>query len=149
MNNKYKRHNPNGQPFMSVPVFIEWFFAWASHMFIDFRQQCFGCEGRSKILACDGTGLGIGFKKTFVKPVETPELEEVPKTTLRRFSRSFIFNTNDKEPSYFQDLRKKLNECCSLILKENLSSAVIDMAHDILPKLPPRSHWAYNILYDP
>jgi hypothetical protein len=46
---------------MSTPVFIDWFFAWVSKMRIDFRQQCGWCGGKSNILACDGTKLGIFF----------------------------------------------------------------------------------------
>jgi len=56
---------------MSFPLFIDWFFAWASRMKIDFREACKWFEGDIRV-ACDGTKLGIGFKNTFVTPIETP-----------------------------------------------------------------------------
>ena len=68
-NNRYMRHDPNGPRFMSLPTFIDWFFARASRMKIDFRQRCSHCVDRSKILACDGMKIGINFKNTFVRPI--------------------------------------------------------------------------------
>nr|XP_047139151.1 uncharacterized protein LOC124815053 [Hydra vulgaris] len=41
--NKYKRRSTSYLPFMSTQTFIDWFFAWASHMHIDFREKCHMC----------------------------------------------------------------------------------------------------------
>ena len=72
-NAKYDRVG-SPQHFMSVQTFIKWFFAWASRMQVEFREMCHGCQGVPKILACDGTKIGIGFKQSFVTPIETPSL---------------------------------------------------------------------------
>ena len=72
-NNHYMRHDPNGPRFMSLSTFIDWFFAWASRMKIEFRQRYSHCGDRSKILACDGTKIGTNFKNIFVRPIETIE----------------------------------------------------------------------------
>ena len=116
INNRYKRRDRNATSFMSVPVFIDWFFAWISHMEIDFRQPCYWCGGKSNILACDGTKIGIGFKNTFVKPIERPEKLELVETKLKRLDRCFLFNTRENEPRYFQKCRKDLECCCRHII---------------------------------
>nr|XP_047123638.1 uncharacterized protein LOC124806623 [Hydra vulgaris]XP_047123639.1 uncharacterized protein LOC124806623 [Hydra vulgaris]XP_047123640.1 uncharacterized protein LOC124806623 [Hydra vulgaris] len=114
MSNRYKRMN-NAVSFMSNSVFIDWFFGWASHMGIDFREQCTMCGNSNHILACDGTKLGIGFKQTFVKAIETPEIDEVPETTFRRFDRCFIPNTKEKDPKDFAHARKVIRTICEII----------------------------------
>ncbi|XP_065683364.1 uncharacterized protein LOC136096133 [Hydra vulgaris] len=112
--NRYKRMN-NAVSFMSNSVFIDWFFGWASHMGIDFREQCTMCGNSNRILACDGTKLGIGFKQTFAKAIETPVIEEVPETTFRRFDRCFIPNTKEKDPKDFAHARKVIRTICEMI----------------------------------
>ena len=57
---------------MSVPTFIDWFFAWMSGIKIEFRETCKWCDGKPSVLACYETKVGIDFKNTFVAPVETP-----------------------------------------------------------------------------
>ncbi|XP_057307007.1 uncharacterized protein LOC130645141 [Hydractinia symbiolongicarpus] len=116
MNNSYRRRNHGAQKFMSVPVFIDWFFAWVSAMQIEFRQQCRLCGGESKILACDGTKLGVGFKNTFVDPIENAEGGEILETTLKRLHRCFIFNTPDHDSRDFSQARNVLKEQCQKII---------------------------------
>jgi len=43
MESKYKR-SKNSALFLSLKVFIKWWFAWASSMKIDFRKQCQMCN---------------------------------------------------------------------------------------------------------
>ena len=98
--------------FMSLPTFIEWFFGWASHMRIDFRKGCEICGDAPKVLACDGTKIGIGFKSMFVAPIETPDAEEpsIEVQANRRLDRCFIHsrgnNTDEREA------RKQLKITC-------------------------------------
>lgn len=42
-------------------------------MRIDFRKGCLWYKSARKIIACDGTKIGIGFKSTFVTPIEIAE----------------------------------------------------------------------------
>ena len=136
MNVTYKRRNKDAQSFMSVPVFIDWFFAWVSRMEIDFRQPCYGCGGKSKLLACDGTKLGIGFKNAFVKPIESSEKDEVVQSRLKRLDRCFIFNTPEHPPSYYRKARDDLESCCRTILDGKAEDAYfIDMCNDVITKI--------------
>nr|XP_047137215.1 uncharacterized protein LOC105847614 isoform X3 [Hydra vulgaris] len=116
--NKYKRRNTSALPFMSTQTFIDWFFAWASHMHIDFRQKCQMCPEDQiiSVLACDATKIGISFKNSFVKPIETAELNEIIQTPSRRFDRSFIYNSELSDPKRFSDARAHLKKVCLLIL---------------------------------
>ena len=136
MNESYKRRNRDAQNFMSVPVFIDWFFAWVSRMEIDFRQPCYWCGGTSKLLACDGTKLGIGFKNAFVKPIESKEKDGVVKTQFRRLDRCFIFNTQEHQPSYYQKAREDLEVCCRVILESKAEDAsFIEICNDVINKI--------------
>ena len=89
-NNRFMRHDPSGPRFMSLPTFIEWFFARASRMKIDFRQRCSHCCDKSKILAYDCTKIGMNFKNTFVRPIETIEKQVGDVLAIRRLNRYFL-----------------------------------------------------------
>ena len=65
-NSCYMRLDPNWPRFMSLRTFIDWFFAWASRMKIDFRQWCSHCGDKRRILACDA-GFQLIFEKWFAK----------------------------------------------------------------------------------
>ena len=86
------RHNPNEPRFMSLPTVINWFFAWASRMKIDFRQRCSHCGDKSIILACDGTKIGMSFKNTFVRPIGTIENQVGDVLAIHRLNRCFLSN---------------------------------------------------------
>ena len=47
-------------PFMSGNTFISWVFSWIAAFKIDFRKEVEPwCEYKPKILACDGTHIGV------------------------------------------------------------------------------------------
>ena len=73
ISNKYRRFC-DGNKFMSVPTFINWWFGWASAMKIDFRKGCNSCDDQCKILACDATKIGIG-KQFFLYFTYMPDCE--------------------------------------------------------------------------
>ncbi|XP_065653453.1 uncharacterized protein LOC136080565 isoform X2 [Hydra vulgaris] len=124
--NKYKRRSTSALPFMSTQTFIDWFFAWASHMHIDFRQKCQMCPEDQviSVLACDATKIGISFKNSFVKPIETAELNEIVQTSSRRFDRSFIYNSELSDPKQFSEARAHLKKICLLILSVENSDCI-------------------------
>nr|XP_047139907.1 uncharacterized protein LOC100198017 isoform X1 [Hydra vulgaris] len=124
--NKYKRRNTSLMPFMSTQTFIDWFFAWASHMHIDFRQKCQMCpeDQLISVLACDATKIGINFKNSFVKPIESAELNELVETPSRRLDRSFIYNSELSDPKQFSDARTHLKNICLLILSVENSDEI-------------------------
>ena len=65
--------------FLSPPVFIKWWFGWASNMRIDFREICEMCDGNIDYLTYDGTKIGMGIGKAFITPIEqrinTPQIK--------------------------------------------------------------------------
>ena len=51
-------------------MLIDWWFAWASAMDIDFIEQCFNCGNNINALAADGTKLGVTLKQWNIVPLE-------------------------------------------------------------------------------
>ena len=97
---------------MSVKTFIDWWFGWASRMKIDFRTPCDACDGIPKVLACDGTKIGIAFKSMFVDSIETVSDDvDVIETPSRRNDRSFL--KGDKTAKLL------LKKVCSSILRSD------------------------------
>uniref|UniRef100_A0A7M5WYX6 SWIM-type domain-containing protein n=2 Tax=Clytia hemisphaerica TaxID=252671 RepID=A0A7M5WYX6_9CNID len=83
----------SGSPkrFISPKTFLKVFFAWASNQGREFRRCCPWCGSAPKVLACDGTKVGILCQNLHIDPIETirdPE-NELP-TQSRRFDRCFI-----------------------------------------------------------
>ena len=91
-NNRYMRQDPNGPRFMSLPTFIDWFFAWGLRMKIDFRQRCSHCGDRIKTFACDGTKIGMNFKNNFMRLIETIEKQLGDVLPIRILNRCFLSN---------------------------------------------------------
>lgn len=58
--------------FMSRQVFAEWIFSWLANFQKDFRKQCAECGPNPKVLACDGTKIGISLCHASVRPIEEP-----------------------------------------------------------------------------
>lgn len=151
-NQNYARSDPNDQLFMSNRVFIDWFFAWASHMRIDFRQSCRMCNGRTRVVACDGTKLGIGFKHTFVTPIETPTKESGAKLTTKRLDRCYISNpasVKNEEISrrYAQARRHLLNLCKAIKMSDEkffTDPKNVELSENLISYLPAESMSAYE-----
>lgn len=99
MTDMYCSVYPISAPFMCKSTFVTWYFSWASKMKIDFRKDVDPvCQHSPKMLACDGTHVGISLRnmKKF-KPVSKPDMLEpdsenvqvhVPKH--KRFNRVFL-----------------------------------------------------------
>ena len=71
MTRKYQTNNPMSPSFMSINTFLKWFFGWMSNMKLDFRKEIDPvCGYNPKILACDGTHIGVSIKHLHLdKPV--------------------------------------------------------------------------------
>ena len=149
LSKKYQR-SESEKPFMTIQTFIEWFFAWSSRMEIDFRQQCQGCSGPPKILACDGTKIGIGFKNMAVKPIETPdETSPMIKTPHRRLNRCFIPNKKDNQG--FANARQWLKNVSEIVMSgKSLDNHTASITVPLLVNyLPQKSKTAFNrMIYD-
>ena len=152
-NNNYKRHGPENPPFMSVPTFIEWFFAWASAMKIDFREPCKFCEGKPYVLACDGTKIGINFKNTFVSPIERPQTSVEIQAPNRLLDRCFI-KTNvktDKVRKLFSQARICFHKLSKLILANNFEEfrlQNLESISNLTEYLPEEGRNAYLKMID-
>ena len=63
MTRKYHTTSPLSVPFMSTNTFVKWIFAWIGSMKIDFRKEVDPwCKYEPKLLACDGTHVGVSIK---------------------------------------------------------------------------------------
>ena len=59
----YQTTHSGSKPFMSHKTFISWFFGWLSAFKIDFRKEIDPyCGYDPKILACDGTHIGVSLR---------------------------------------------------------------------------------------
>ncbi|KAL3874431.1 hypothetical protein ACJMK2_037443, partial [Sinanodonta woodiana] len=72
MNSLYKRVSHNSALFMSNNTFIAWFFSWISKFNLEYRQTCSICKFTPKMLAADGTKIGINIRHSTVVAIETP-----------------------------------------------------------------------------
>ncbi len=78
MTHHYQSTHPNSAAFMSNHTFIELFFSWIVRMGIDFRQEVDPwCGYDPKVLACDGTHVGVSLRMQNLKePITQPELRD-------------------------------------------------------------------------
>ena len=97
---------------MSPSTFVKWFFAWISAFQIDFRKNIDPwCEHRPKVLACDGTHIGVATRNmNLVQPVTS--VDDMDRTFITKhkwYDRVFVADTN---------ARIHLNYICRKILKK-------------------------------
>ena len=87
---RYSDRNAESQHFMSPKTFRKLFFSWASHQLIEFREVCHWCGESPKVLAGDGTKIGISMQKISIVPIESASKDEVIQTPHRKFDRCFL-----------------------------------------------------------
>ncbi|XP_076089236.1 uncharacterized protein LOC143059604 isoform X1 [Mytilus galloprovincialis] len=117
MSNKYSRIYSSAK-FMSVQTFISWWFSWSSKFKIDFRKQCYICKSNPIFLDCDGTKIGISFRQSNVKPIETPEpTAELIDPCHRRNDRAFLRFRADL-PNENENIRKCRDHLAYLARKQ-------------------------------
>ena len=74
----YQTNNMMAGPFMSPKTFIQLFFGWMSAHKIDFRKEIDPwCMYTPKILACNGTHIGVSMHHMNIKPIEKQDLPDV------------------------------------------------------------------------
>lgn len=144
-----ERYNLRGYKFMDVSTFIKWFFAWSSRMRIDFRQGCPGCDGPSPILACDGTKIGMGFKNTFVSPIETPTKDAPTDVKPSRFDRCFMtpgsMSNADLNRAY-ATARVSLRELCNSMLSKLPIRHTREQLAALSTYIPPSCRAAFDTM---
>ena len=74
MSRRYRTTNIFSSSFISVDTFVKWISAWMGSMKIDFRkEEDPWCKYNPKILACDGTEIGISLRHLKLEgPVTAP-----------------------------------------------------------------------------
>lgn len=77
MTRRYQTNNIFAGPFMSPNTFIQVFFGWMAAHKIDFRKDPWidpWCKYQPKLLACDGTHIGVSVRQAKITPIEKQEL---------------------------------------------------------------------------
>ena len=105
----------------------------------DFRKQCFSCNSRSPVVACDGTKIGIGFKETFVVPIETTDSGELMVTPNHRYDRTFI---------RAKDTRVQLKTFCQGVLQNSVQSTPPELEKSLPSDSQPSFRWLNCIQTD-
>jgi hypothetical protein len=100
LNRRYITTNSLSGPFTSHKTFRKALFAWICKMNIDFRAHVDPfCGEDPKILACDGTHLGISAKQMCLsKPVTSADMDFIALPAHKRKQRLFL---QDKEANDF------------------------------------------------
>ena len=80
MTRKYRTTNPLSALFISSNTFLKWLFSWIGSMNIDFRKYVDPwCMYNPKVLACDGTHIGVSIKHlNLTTPVTNADSNENP-----------------------------------------------------------------------
>ena len=94
MTRKYQTNQVAAYPFLTGNTFIGYFFGWLSAFKIDFRKEIDPiCKHDPKVLACDGTHIGVSVKHMELDhPVTEPELKEVVKPIHKCGNRVLVYN---------------------------------------------------------
>ena len=77
MTRRYQTNNMLAGSFMSPNTFIQVVFGWMAAHKIDFRKEIDPwCKYTPKILACDGTHIGVSLRHMNIHPIEKPDLPD-------------------------------------------------------------------------
>jgi hypothetical protein len=97
MTTTYKRYDLGSRNFMDCKTFINWFFSWASHQVVEFRQPCTWCGWSPKLLAGDGTHVGIRVPNVSIDPIDQPGQNETIIAPHRINDRCFLSGKSKTE----------------------------------------------------
>ena len=143
----YQTNNIMAGPFMSTPTFVAWFFGWLAAFKIDFRKDQVDpwCKYNPKILACDGTHIGVSIKNMQLeKPVTRPDVDTVLKPRHKRYNRVLLEDRDAREHLRYltkKRLGKKIDKKKLLTQQEEgtrsnaLLMHVAEIGHDPLTKV--------------
>ena len=93
MSRRYTTNEIDASPFISPNVFINWFFGWIAAFKIDFRKEVDPwCQHNPKLLACDGTHIGVAVRNLNIQDPVTKidEPDIVLESKHKRFDRCLI-----------------------------------------------------------
>ena len=92
MSRIYTSNHVKSLSFMSNKTFIHCFFSWVAALGIDYRQQVDPwCKHNPKVLACDGTKIGVSMKmQKLDPPITKPTIQHTEETLHKKFDRCFL-----------------------------------------------------------
>jgi hypothetical protein len=119
MTSIYRSVATTSAPFMSKSTFVDCFFSWLSCMRIDFRKSVDPwCKHAPKVLACDGTHVGITMSRLNMKPVESSELDATLAPVHRRYDRVFLAYRPEIDNVQVRTARSYLRYACDKTLSK-------------------------------
>lgn len=107
--------------FMSRQTFTDWIFSWLSNFKIDFRKTCSSCQFNPKVLACDGTKIGMLFKNVSLQAFETPTTKKMLHRNIRGHPVNF-FHIRQKMLLKFESQNDWHKEICCFLLQRTLTA---------------------------
>jgi hypothetical protein len=128
MTELYRMANHASAAFMSRTSFISWFFSWAGRMDIDFRKIIDPwCGYNPKMLAGDGTHVGVSLRNLHINPIEKPADDAPTKESLhRRYGRVFMPYRDGIDNAKVRNARSHLLHLAKQALSEDGFQSVFD-----------------------
>ena len=121
-------------------------------MRIDFRKGCLWCKGSPRILVCDGTEIRIGFRNTFVAPIEYAEkIAPQNSSHSRRLDRCFLKphgKMSSEECKVYANAHKVLRNIADAVITEKLAEILPVTVRDLKSFLPEECVDAYDKMTD-
>ena len=92
MTRVYTTNHVMSSPFISNKTFISSFFSWVAALEIDYRQEVDPwCRHNPKVIACDGTKIGVSLKyQKLDPPITQPNLHYTDDTLHQKYDRCFL-----------------------------------------------------------
>ena len=116
MNRMYKLHFKD-KSFLSVTTFTAWFYGWAAQLNIDFRKSADPfCGADPKLLACDGTHIGITNKMLHVVPIDKAQTDETVMPQHTRNTRVFMPVNDGANKDSIRKSREYLLKLCNFFI---------------------------------
>ncbi len=97
---------------MCRTTFTKWIFSWMANFKVDFRKPFGSWKYHPKILACDGTKLGMFLRNTNFKARETPTTDIILTPHHKRTDRQF-FSYSEKDSSSVKRVKWQAQESMS------------------------------------
>ena len=150
---EYRSVHGSSAPFCSKSTFVKWFFAWAANFCDDFRDSVDPwCRYNPRMLACDGTHIGVSVKHLQVSPIESPDNpHETVKPLHRRYNRVFLTYQQGLEDADVRRSRGHLKYVCKKTLSnvlpnEQLSEDDFQAANTVLLQVSPQDPECHTLL---
>ena len=121
--------------FMSPGEFIRWFFSWASHQKLEFRQQCIGCGSDPKALVGYSVRIDTKTSSQNSSPFEEFKGERLLYSKHGKLDRCFLPDKNEEDPKITQEARLHLQWLCKGVLGKEREEILADDADRRLDKL--------------